>query len=132
MNQTTWTTQSRSCVSQDQFSFTQARKTMDSKPDCCASDLVSIPRQVYTLLENFILLNSSNQTKIMKKNFIAFCYFLQNGDGSRIDHTRGGGGEPMLAKLQKCKRMAHRHCHSTFMLIHDLYKITTSVRQRPF
>ena len=35
---------------------------MVSKPDCCASDLGSIPGQV-NFLENFILLNSSKNKR---------------------------------------------------------------------
>ena len=40
---------------------------MVSMSDCCASDLGSIPGQVCKFLENFILLNSSNWTRSMKK-----------------------------------------------------------------
>ena len=36
-------------------------------PDSCASDLSSIPGKVCQFFENFILLNSSNWTRIMKK-----------------------------------------------------------------
>ena len=40
---------------------------MVNMPDCCASDLGSIPGQVCQFLKIFFLLNSSNSTRIMEK-----------------------------------------------------------------
>ena len=36
-------------------------------PDCSASDLGSIPRSSLPIFDKFILLNSSNSTRLMKK-----------------------------------------------------------------
>ena len=73
-----WIGQIHSCMNYDPFTVSHRHRRHFSEvvnmPDCCASDQGSIPEHL-PFFENFILLNSSNLMRLMKKLDCFPCLF---------------------------------------------------------